>query len=272
MKLQLKPSPAMAVACIALFVALSGASYAAIVLPGNSVGTPQLKVGAVTSSKVKNFSLLASDFKPGELPAGAKGPAGAQGPAGADGAAGVPGPAGPQGPAGAQGPKGDQGHPGAAGATGATGAPGATGPQGPSGVVKVLSFQGYFGPYSVPGNTGNTILAPPLDCRTPLHTAGVGERAIVSINVTGSPSPKATDVLYAFIGVWSGTTWSWPAKDLVDNVESMSDGTAHVTALWTAPLDAGKPYVFGASVATNFPQTLNPAYCQGIVQIVKNAA
>ncbi len=42
----------------------------------NSVGTAQLKANAVVSSKVKNHSLLAVDFKPGQLPAGAPGVSG----------------------------------------------------------------------------------------------------------------------------------------------------------------------------------------------------
>ncbi len=59
----------MVVACIALIVALSGTSYAKILaLPLNSVGTPQLKANAVISSKVKDHTLLAADFKPGQLP------------------------------------------------------------------------------------------------------------------------------------------------------------------------------------------------------------
>jgi hypothetical protein len=64
-----RPSPAMVIACLALLVALSGTSYAKILaLPVNSVGTPQLKANAVTSPKVRNHSLLAVDFKPGQLP------------------------------------------------------------------------------------------------------------------------------------------------------------------------------------------------------------
>jgi len=64
-----RPSPAMVVACIALIVGLSGTSYAKILaLPLNSVGTPQLKANAVISSKVRDHTLLAADFKPGQLP------------------------------------------------------------------------------------------------------------------------------------------------------------------------------------------------------------
>ena len=69
-----RPSPAMVIACIALGVALGRTSVAAIqALPKNSVGTKQLKGNAVISAKVKNRSLLAVDFKPGQLPQGRQG-------------------------------------------------------------------------------------------------------------------------------------------------------------------------------------------------------
>ncbi len=94
-----------------MFVALGGTSYAAISLPRNSVGTAQLRsqavkrsdigAGAVTSVKVKDFSLLARDFKRGQLSAG---PQGAPGP---------PGEQGVQGPEGTAGRDGTPGQPGA---------------------------------------------------------------------------------------------------------------------------------------------------------------
>jgi hypothetical protein len=74
-----RPSPAMVVACIALAIALGGTSYAAIVLPRNSVGNKQLRANAVTSGKVRNGSLQSRDFRAGQLP---RGPRGAQGPPG----------------------------------------------------------------------------------------------------------------------------------------------------------------------------------------------
>ena len=61
----------MVVASIALLVALGGTSIAAVGnVPLFSVGTPQLKANAVISAKVKNRSLLAVDFKQGQLPRG----------------------------------------------------------------------------------------------------------------------------------------------------------------------------------------------------------
>lgn len=95
-----RPSPAIVVACVALLIALGGVSYAATALPRNSVGTAQLRNNAVTSSKVRNHSLLRVDFKNGQVPRGARGPAGPAGPTGATGAQGAKGPTGPAGPAG----------------------------------------------------------------------------------------------------------------------------------------------------------------------------
>lgn len=64
------PSAAMVIACIALMVALAPASYAAVaqLLPADSVGTSQLKMAAVTSNKVRDFSLRKWDFKKSDLP------------------------------------------------------------------------------------------------------------------------------------------------------------------------------------------------------------
>jgi hypothetical protein len=59
--------------------------------PRNSVGTAQLRTNAVISSKVRNRSLLAVDFRLGQLPRGPVGPPGPQGPVGPQGAAGAPG-------------------------------------------------------------------------------------------------------------------------------------------------------------------------------------
>src|SRR5437763_1929433 len=69
---RITPSPALVVACVALVVALAGTGYAALKLPRNSVTTVQ----------VKDHSLLARDFKRGQLPAGPQGPPGPAGAAG----------------------------------------------------------------------------------------------------------------------------------------------------------------------------------------------
>ena len=81
----------MIVACLALIVALGGVSYAAGVLPKNSVGTSQLKKNAVTGAKVKNGTLVAADFKAGQLAASVQGPKGDRGAPGAPGTPGISG-------------------------------------------------------------------------------------------------------------------------------------------------------------------------------------
>ena len=94
-------SPAMVVACLALFVALAGTSIAAVsqLVPRNSVGTVQLKNNAVSTAKVRNNSittakvlnrtLRAADFALGQIPPGPAGPAGPPGAAGPAGPAGT---------------------------------------------------------------------------------------------------------------------------------------------------------------------------------------
>jgi hypothetical protein len=59
------------IAYIALFVALGGTSYAAVALPYNSVGSRQLRDGAITNVKVKAHSLRATALAVGVIPTAA---------------------------------------------------------------------------------------------------------------------------------------------------------------------------------------------------------
>lgn len=150
--LRKRPSAGLVVALLALFVALSGGAYAATtyVLPDGSVGRPQLKNGAVNTSKLtpwinEQLSRVATGNVKGlqgpKGDTGATGAPGPQGPAGATGStgptgAGAPGgQTGPQGPAGPEGPQGAQGAQGPQGPQGPKGGTGATGAQGPQGVM-----------------------------------------------------------------------------------------------------------------------------------------
>jgi hypothetical protein len=107
---------------VAVFAATPlGQAAGRLVLPKNSVGAAQLRknavsgkklaTNAVTGLKVKDGSLLAADFKAGQLPRGPQGPAG---------------------------PKGDPGAKGATGAAGQPGAKGDTGNTGPAGISSGL--------------------------------------------------------------------------------------------------------------------------------------
>lgn len=127
----------MVVSILALVVALGGTSYAAVVLPKNSVGSKQVRArgitasdlagNAVTSSKIRDGSMLAKDFKAGQLVAGARGSTGAAGPRGATGARG------------ATGENGADGADGAAGATNVVSRVSAAAPVGPAGSTDAMA-------------------------------------------------------------------------------------------------------------------------------------
>ncbi len=118
-------------ATLAVFVALGGTGYAAVVITGkqvknNSLTGADVKNGSLATADVHDFSLLRKDFKRGQVPTGPRGPQGLTGPGG-----------------GATGPAGSKGDPGPAGPTGPTGPAGAAGPAGASGAtnVKVVTVQ-----------------------------------------------------------------------------------------------------------------------------------
>jgi hypothetical protein len=87
-----RPSPAMIVALVALFVAMGGTGYAVSKLPKGSVGAAQLRKNAVRSQHIKAGSITKAKLARSTLsalaaPAGT--PAGAQGPVTSSGAAAV---------------------------------------------------------------------------------------------------------------------------------------------------------------------------------------
>jgi hypothetical protein len=63
-----RPSPAMIIACVALFAALTGGAYAAkklTKLPKNIVSAKSIKNGAVTTPKIKNAAVTQAKLAPG---------------------------------------------------------------------------------------------------------------------------------------------------------------------------------------------------------------
>ena len=103
---KLHPSPAFAVALVALMAALGGTAVARTLITGKDIAND-----AITSRHVKDGTLQSADLSPSIRSAmarrtSARGPAGPQGPQGQQGAQGPEGPrgeTGPQGPAGADG-------------------------------------------------------------------------------------------------------------------------------------------------------------------------
>jgi hypothetical protein len=130
-RFRFRPTYSNVVATLALFFALAGGAWAATQLPKESVGSTQLKNGAVT---------------PGKLSAQAKkGFTGARGEAGAQGALG---------PRGNEGPRGENGAGGATGQQGIRGATGVTGAAGSRGEPGEIGLRGEHGERGTPGETG----------------------------------------------------------------------------------------------------------------------
>lgn len=175
-----KPSPALVISFVALCLAMGGTGYAALKLPKNSVGSSQIKTGAVqradlaknavSADKVADGSLRAADFAPGQIPAGAKGDPG------------LPG------------LKGDKGDPGAKGEQGVAGTPGSGTT---SGTVTITAATGAgttvtllaVGPISYTGTCidhgSNTF---ELKVKMATSEAGaVAVSAVGSANLTGTP-------------------------------------------------------------------------------------
>jgi hypothetical protein len=208
-----RPAPAMLVALVALFVASSGGAYAALNLPANSVGTKQLKNGAVTGVKVKDRSLLASDFKHGQLPKGAKGNPGPTGPPGANGNPGVSITSAPLQSGDAQCPSGGSKFTSASATTFAcNGATGNTGPPGEAAVTGTLA-----GPVT-------TTSSGEVDLGFPALNVKLGSSGLVAIWATatmhssisgGSPEvgmagPLGTQLLASSNGTTKTTLYTVP--------------------------------------------------------------
>jgi hypothetical protein len=119
-----RPSPAVVISLIALFVALGGTSYAVVTLPKNSVGSAQVINGSLQKGDLSRKAVAALK--------GSRGPEGLQG---ARGPSGVPG---------ATGSQGAQGLPAAPGAEGLKGDKGDTGPPGPVDASQFVPSAGLY--------------------------------------------------------------------------------------------------------------------------------
>ena len=99
-----RPTPATVISLVALFAALAGSGYAALAIPRNSVGSPQVINGSLQTTDLSRKARSA--LKGNRGPRGFAGPAGTQGAVGPQGATGPQGGAGPQGATGPQGAAG----------------------------------------------------------------------------------------------------------------------------------------------------------------------
>jgi hypothetical protein len=163
-----RPSPALLVAFVALFVALGGGG--ALAASKLIVNTDNIANGAVTNHKLATGSIglgkLNVHVRSALAKVGGRGIVGQQGLQGAQGAQGPQGPQGATGAigatgaTGAQGAKGDTGATGVQGAKGDTGNTGNTGAQGPKGDTGAAGAQGQQGPQGPAGQNGTDGLNP----------------------------------------------------------------------------------------------------------------
>ena len=154
-RLRFRPTYSNVVATLALFFALAGGAWAATQLPKESVGTAQLKNGAVTPGKLSAEAKKGSAGARGQAgPQGALGPRGTEGPRGENGAEGATGPQGIRGATGANGAPGQRGEPGEEGARGERGERGLTGDRGEIGATGQQGPRGNEGPIGPEGPRG----------------------------------------------------------------------------------------------------------------------
>jgi Collagen triple helix repeat (20 copies) len=145
----LRPSPALIVAMLALFAALSQSGFASQAL--RAVGcdcatSKDIVDGSLTGVDIKNKSLTTKDFRGSVV--------GPQGPAGPSGSNGAPGSQGPKGDAGASGSPGLKGDQGIQGPKGDKGEKGDQGIQGPKGDQGIQGIQGLKGDQGIQGPSG----------------------------------------------------------------------------------------------------------------------
>jgi hypothetical protein len=166
------PTPAMLVACVALFAALGGTGYAAGDLAHQATASAR-----ATKAKPK------------------RGPRGKQGPAGPTGPQGAPGPKGATGERGAQGPKGD------------TGAPGKQGEPGTPGPVEIRYVEGPT--LTVPAG-GKEVAQ--VFCPSELHPTGGGMIGTASFGFNiASSAPSGTNAWIVDVENVAGATRSFNA-------------------------------------------------------------
>lgn len=162
-----RPSPALLIASLALFVAFGGTSYAAVRITGKNV-----KDGSLTTKDIKDSSLLKNDFMQGQLPAGP------------------------------QGSKGDTGAPGAPGAKGETGAPGVRGDAGAPGAPGVSGYQQVSSP-EIPNPNGLRTVGR-VDCPAGKKVLGGGVFAVSEAQYVQVSAPEGPTTWKAEIKNLSG--------------------------------------------------------------------
>lgn len=187
-----------------VLVLTGGTAYAAVKLSANSVGTKQLRNGAVTAKK---------------LAKGVRGP----GPAGRDGAQGTAGAPGATGPAGATGPKGD---------TGATGPAGPAGAIGPAGRDGNTILNGTGAPAASTGRDGDFYLDTSGDRLYGPKASGTWPAGVSLVGPAGAPAGSIVELTHSWMSTDDAGATSKAANGFMGtNTATISCPTDHPIAL-----------------------------------------
>ena len=223
-----------AVSYLALFIALSGTSYAAVTIPRNAIGANQIRTGAVGSSEVKNGSLRVGDLDEDARDAleGARGPAG---------------------------PTGAKGDPGRDGVNGTNGTNGTNGSSAASAVFARIEIDDLAGTYYAPISGSDTAVTAPfgpskVQMTSPPVTTTVRDFVFNVMSISAAPNSapvtielrragSATPLVScsaAVAGTGSGscqdttTTASVPANSLLHYQVTTPGGVDSGTVTYTA--------------------------------------
>lgn len=259
------PTPSIALAGAAVFLALGGSAIAATGL----IQAGDIAPGAVTSRAIKDGGIKPQDlssttrslFGAAGGPAGAKGEGGSAGGAGANGARGETGATGNAGSNGANGPNGADGTngmnglagangaAGAKGADGTAGANGANGPNGANGVNGVDGTNGTNGAKGLDGTNGTNGTIAPLSASaglTALPTAAP-LTPVVSLSVPAGNYVVLAKTELSHTG----------AGDTVECVLKAGPTTVDQVAMKTLPALAAIPASMQAVAKVTTPSTLS---------------
>jgi hypothetical protein len=183
-----RPSPAMIVALLALFLAVTtGGALASSLINGHDIKKGSIPVSKLTrGARIKTVNLPANGpGQPGsegkEGKEGASGHNGSEGKEGAKGKNGESGGTGAQGPIGPQGLGGEPGQPGSPGGTGPQGTPGLN--SGEPRVVTATNLQGWR--LAPEGDNEETSANGTLSFTTPPVPSALGVNALQMEDVTG---------------------------------------------------------------------------------------
>ena len=260
------PSPAMSLACTALFLALGGSAFAARGL----IQAGDIAPGAVTGKAIRRGAVEPKDLSAGTRAllgsqgvSGVNGATGTTGTGGANGGKGETGPAGTPGVNGANGPNGANGAEGPKGSNGANGANGPNGANGTNGVDGTNGTNGLKGEPGTNGTNGTNGINGTNGTISPLSS----EQGVTALPTSAPPTIiVGLSVPAGHYVVLAKTELTHTgAGDTVECTLKSGATTVDQIAMKTLPALAAIPAGLQAVVTTTGPSTQLSVQCAVLV-------